>query len=247
MDLTASIRSKIDRLRNAKTLRFTALSTAIEREVGYLTTQSADLFSKLEDALESSVLDPTAEFAEHDVAKTILSDDEGEDKFATDESSVRHEPPYEMEDEKPHEYYDPEPVEPAVSVNPVDVVVPVTPNDDSVVSELRRRAQETQTLLAEKHAALAQLKSKHEIAMKRLDRLQTDLERVSQKWEAEERLRIQTESTSALGKRKREDGDEAPVEGVKKSWKTWGLRGVEWGVLLGIGAVSAVGLNKLNH
>jgi len=249
MDLTASIRLKIDRLRTAKTLRFTALSTAIEREVGYLTNQSADLFSKLEDALESSVLGNT-EILEHELAKTIVSDEDVEDKFATDESSVRQDvPPYEEGLEKtPAEYYGiNEPVDqPPVVVSPVEVVVPVKPSD-SAVSELRKRAQETQTLLAEKHAALTQLRSKHEVAMKRLDKLQTDLERVSQKWEAEERARIQTESSSALGKRKREDADEGDTDGIKKSWKAWGLRGIEWGVLLGIGVASTVGINKLNQ
>ena len=249
MDLTASIHLKIDRLRTAKTLRFTALSTAIEREVGYLTNQSADLFSKLEDALESGVLGNT-EIPEHELAKTINSDEDVEDKFVTDESSVRQDmPPYDEGLEKtPAEYYGiNEPVDqPPVVLNPVEVVVPVKPSD-SAVSELRKRAQETQTLLAEKHTALAQLRSKHEVAMKRLDRLQADLERVSQKWEAEERTRIHAESSSALGKRKREDGDDEAVDGVKRSWKAWGSRGIEWGVLFGIGVASAIGINKLNQ
>jgi hypothetical protein len=79
--------------------------------------------------------------------------------------------------------------------------------------------------------------------MKRLDKLQSDLEKVSQRWEAEERARIQSESTTALGKRKREDTD----DGARKMWKVWGLKGVEWGVLFGVGVASAMGVSKLNQ
>jgi hypothetical protein len=79
--------------------------------------------------------------------------------------------------------------------------------------------------------------------MKRLDKLQSELEKVSQKWEAEERARIQSESTTALGKRKRDEEDTT----VAKRWKTLGLKGMEWGVLFGIGVASAVGMSKLNQ
>src|SRR5437773_8228986 len=60
MDLTAAIRLKIDSLRTAKTTRYHALSSTIEREVALLTNQSADLFTKLEDALEADVLGNTS-------------------------------------------------------------------------------------------------------------------------------------------------------------------------------------------
>jgi flagellin-like hook-associated protein FlgL len=128
-----------------------------------------------------------------------------------------------------------------------DIHPPSKSNDtktpESVVAYLRKRAQETQTLLAEKHAALTELRKKHDIAMKRLDKLQSDLEIVSQKWESEERARIQSESTTALGKRKREQ-DDVPTT---KRWKAFGLKGIEWGVLFGIGVASAMGVNKINQ
>jgi hypothetical protein len=82
--------------------------------------------------------------------------------------------------------------------------------------------------------------------MKRLDRLLSDLEKVSQKWESEERERIQTESTTALGKRKRDEEDTTTATAAKR-WKTFGLKGIEWGMLFGIGVVSAVGVSKLNQ
>src|SRR5579862_1146873 len=56
MDLTAAIRSKIDSLRTTKTIRYNALSLAVEREVAVLTHRSAQLFTKLEDALEADTL-----------------------------------------------------------------------------------------------------------------------------------------------------------------------------------------------
>jgi hypothetical protein len=113
-----------------------------------------------------------------------------------------------------------------------------------IVSFLRSEAQKTQALLAKKHISLTQLRQKHDLAMKRLDKLQSDLEKVSQKWEAEERARIQTESTTALGKRKREEEDAGDAS--QKRWKNWGKKGVEWGVLFGVGVVSAVGLSKFS-
>jgi hypothetical protein len=110
-----------------------------------------------------------------------------------------------------------------------------------LVSYLRSQAQETQNLLTKKHIALAQLRQKHDAAMKRLDKLQTDLGKVSQKWESEERARIQSESTTALGKRKREEDGS---DDTQRRWKNWGKKGVEWGVLFGFGVASAVGLSK---
>jgi hypothetical protein len=115
---------------------------------------------------------------------------------------------------------------------------------ESLVSYLRSQAQHTQSTLAEKRAALAHLRQKHDLAMKRLDKLQGDLERVAQKWEAEERDRIQSESTSVIGKRKRDDSQEGEPTG---KWRRMGLRGVEWSVLFGVGVVSAIGINKLNY
>ena len=79
--------------------------------------------------------------------------------------------------------------------------------------------------------------------MKRLDKLQTDLEKVSRKWEEEERARIQSESTTALGKRKREGQD---TQG-RPSWKKIGLKSVEWGVVFGVGVLGTMGINKFQH
>jgi hypothetical protein len=258
MDLTAAIRFKIDRLRSAKTARYNALSSAIEQEVAILTQRSAELFTKLEDALEASVLGNSTDtekfktLKEQEVKKegdVVEEDGEADEKVMTDESSIKEpiQDLYDIEEEK-DVYDDHESEVPANTNIPVtnDVVVATTRAPTFHVSGLRSRAQETQTQLAEKHASLTILRQKHDIAMKRLDKLQFDLEKVSQKWEAEERRRIQTESTSALGKRKREDQDD-DGEGPRKTWKRLGIKGVEWGVLFGIGVVSAVGLNKLQH
>jgi hypothetical protein len=260
MDLTAAIRLKIDRLRSAKTARYNALSTSIERELALLTRQSADLFTKLEDALESNVLGTSTDTEELKKFKEEEGDKDGileEDADLTEESSIRekhfentHEV-YDIEEEK-EGYYDHESDLPATtSVTHETVVIPPGKPSDTLVSDLRSRAQETQSLLAEKHTFLTHLRQKHDLAMKRLDKLQADLEKVSQKWEAEERARIQAESTTALGKRKREDQDDDSNIGEnsarKKAWKTWGIKGVEWGVLFGIGVASAVGMSKFQH
>ena len=290
MDLTAAIRHKIDRLRTSKTNRFNSLSSAIEREVALLTRQSAELFTKLEDALEEDVLGSSEDLGEmkrlkeeEDIKKdgAGVEQEDGDDKDASDESlpikdkhSETGQEGYDSDEER-DTYYDhgvdgkqpPAPYSavhrqrshtPSTSAAKQDDTVsntvgpPIATVDvvrshkqaESLVSYLRSRSQETQNLLAEKNLALAQLRQKHDIAMKRLDKLQSDLEKISQKWEAEERARVQTESKSALGKRKREEDD---VEGHARRWKTWGLKGVEWGVLFGIGVVSAVGMNKFQY
>ena len=245
MDLTAAIRLKIDRLRTAKTTRYNALSSAVERDVAILTHRSADLFTKLEDALEANVLgNSTAtpeELKKEEEGEEVTVEEDVDGEVVTDESSIRDrhaenaQEGYEVEEER-ETYYDHEQEVPAVPVYEASI--------KNSVTDLRTRAQETQKLLAEKHAYLAQLRTKHDHAMKRLDKLQADLEKVSEKWEMEERTRIQTESKSALGKRKREETEE---EGPRKNWKTWGIKGVEWGVLFGIGVVSAVGMSKLPH
>ena len=263
MDLTASIRIKIDRLRSAKTARYNALSTSIEREVTLLTHRSAHLFTKLEDALEANVLGNTTDTEELKKFKEEEEEREeedgggggGEGDIVTDESSIREkhsenvQEVYDIDEEKEINY-DQESDVPATTsaIHEPVVNISVKPSD-TLVSELRSRAQETQSLLAEKHSSLTLLRQKHDIAMKRLDKLQADLEKVSQKWEAEERMRIQNESTSALGKRKqREDEDNDALENPhRKGWRTWGIKGVEWGVLFGIGMASAVGMSKFQH
>jgi hypothetical protein len=315
MDLTAAIRLKIDRLRTAKTARYNALSSAIERDVAYLTNRSAELFTKLEDALEADALgkpndaEDLKRFKEEEVLKEEredVIDEDDDDKTDDPQLKEKHSihdiydvdedrdlyygnrPEEKYYERRPElkEYYDPtgsrhpslyagvpRPVSrtPSVSAKPPaksdsPTVKPDTPNSvaptavvqaitdlvhiptksnsppESLVSYLRSRAQQTQSLLAEKHASLTQMRQKHDIAMKRLDKLQADLEKVSQKWESEERARIQTESTTVLGKRKRENTDDTP-----QKWKNWGLKGVEWGVLFGFGVASAVGMNKLNQ
>jgi hypothetical protein len=316
MDLTAAIRVKIDRLRTAKTARYNALSSAIERDVSYLTNRSAELFTKLEDALEADALgkpndaEDLKRFKEEEVFKEEKEDvmDEDDDDKTDDpqlkEKHSMHEI-YDVDEEaalyygngsdekyyerrpESKEYYDPtgsrhpslyagvpRPASrtPSVSAKPPPksdspTAKPDTPNSiapaaivqaitdlvhvptksdsrpESLVSYLRSRAQQTQSLLADKHTSLTQMRQKHDIAMKRLDKLQADLEKVSHKWESEERARIQTESTTVLGKRKREETDDI----AHKRWKNWGLKGVEWGVLFGFGVASAVGMNKLNQ
>jgi hypothetical protein len=286
MDLTAAIRLKIDRLRHAKTTRFNALSTAIEREVASLTYLNAELFTELEDALEADVLgknDGVADIGRLKEEGGIIEEEEQEERQINEESLMKEKHSengpemYDLEDDK-HGYYDhvdggyydrshesfdvnktialpalPRQASRTPSISPKTVqkdeisTIPATTDvlathteQEPLVSSLRTRAHETQLLLAEKHTSLTLLRSKHDIAMKRLDKLQSDLEKVSQKWEAEERNRIQTESKTALGKRKREDDDTES----RKKWKSWGLKGVEWGVLFGIGVVSAVGMNK---
>lgn len=253
MDLTAAIRLKIDRLRTAKTIRYNALSSAVEREVALLTHRSADLFTKLEDALEADVLgnrtiNPEELKKEEDAGEEVPIEENGDGKEAvTDETSIRGQsdiPPEVRDiDEEKEEYCDHESELPyATAVAVVDDAN--TKSSNSGVNDLRKGAQETQLLLAEKHAYLAQLRTKHDHAMKRLDKLQADLEKVSQKWEMEERTRIQSEST-ALGKRKRDDSGED--EGPRKAWKTWGIKGVEWSVLFGIGVISALGMSKVQQ
>lgn len=308
MDLTAAIRLKIDRLRNSKTVRYNALSTSIEREVALLTQRSAELFTKLEDALEASVIGKSDDLEDLKIKEEeeIGEEQDGDDKM--DDSPVREKQTehineiYDVDEDKDiyygnemdgkyydrrqdtRNYYDPviesKPIStslysgvrppsrtPSLSTKPPqkqddtttattnagtaipamsDIHPPSKSNDakspESVVAYLRKRAQETQILLAEKHTALTELRKKHDIAMKRLDKLQSDLEHVSQKWESEERARIQSESTTALGKRKREEDDEP----MTKRWKAFGLKGIEWGVLFGIGVASAMGVSKLN-
>jgi hypothetical protein len=309
MDLTAAIRLKIDRLRTAKTARYNALSSAIERDVAFLTHRSAELFTKLEDALEADALgkpndvEDLKRYKEEESVKEEIIDDDEYDKATTDDpvkekhTEMMHDV-YDVDEEKEmyygngveekyydrrpeKEYYDPahsrlpslyagipRPASrtPSVSAkgppkpdsphlkpeSPTSVVPAITDlnpppakseTPESLVSYLRSRAQETQSVLAEKHTSLAQMRQKHDIAMKRLDKLQSDLEKVSQKWEAEERARIQSESTTALGKRKREDNEDT----AQKRWTSWGLKGVEWSVLFGFGVASAVGVSKLNH
>jgi hypothetical protein len=258
MDLTAAIISKIERLRSAKTARYNALSASIEREVALLTHRSAALFTKLEDALEVNVLGNTTnpeelrkmKEEEGDRERIVDEDNDGEDQVITDESSIKEKQSenaieqYDIDEEK-GEYYDHEsdvPVATSVITDPVSI----KPSHD-LVSDLRSRAQETQRLLVEKHSSLAQLRQKHDLAMKRLDKLQFDLEKVSKKWEAEERQRIQSESTSALGKRKRDEEDNGEGSAYR-NWRRWGQRGVEWGVIFGIGVASAaVGMSKFQH
>jgi hypothetical protein len=314
MDLTAAIRLKIERLRSAKTARYHALSGAIERDVAYLTNRSAELFTKLEDALEADALgkpndaEDLKRFKEEQVFKADkddVVDEDDDEKILLDEPMGREkhtemvQEVYDVDEDKDlyyangldDKYYDrrPETKEhyepgtsrpsslfyvgipnppsrtPSVTAKPAKqdspkpessttivpaitdlipvLLKPESSPPESLVSYLRSRAQETQSLLAEKHTSLTHLRQKHDLAMKRLDKLQSDLEKVSQRWEAEERARIQSESTTALGKRKRDDTD----DGGRKMWKTWGLKGVEWGVLFGVGVASAMGVSKLNQ
>ena len=309
MDLTAAIRRKIDRLRNAKTTRYHALTTAVERELVVLTGRSTDLFTKLEDALEADVLGKSEEGdkLKDDLMETEAGNDEEEEE-KVEEQPIRGkhtETVPEVYEEEVSEdvkdmyygkdaelnyydrrgdsngYYEPvEPRQPTTSlyagIRPpsrtpslstkapqrkhddvtttttkapsiTDQVPTTKPSDaesEMSVTVLRSRAQETQDLLVEKQSFLLQLRQKHDLAMKRLDKLQADLEKVSQRWEEEERARIQTETTTALGKRKR---DEEDAQGSKKNWRNIGLKSVEWGVFFGIGVVSAMGMNKFQH
>lgn len=311
MDLTAAIRLKIDRLRNSKTTRYNALSTSIERDVAILTQRSAELFTKLEDALETTIMGKSDELEELMAIKEEEDDmgdeERGDDKVVESppeggKHTERADEIYDVDEDKEgyyanemdisyghpqgsRSYYEP-PIEskststslyagirppsrtPSLSTKPPqkddtttattnpgtaipatsDIHPPskssITKSPESPVAYLRRRAQETQTALAEKHAALTELRKKHDLAMKRLDRLQADLEKVSQKWESEERDRIQAESTTALGKRKREEETSTTDN---KRWKTIGLKGIEWSVLFGIGVASAMGVSKLNQ
>lgn len=312
MDLTAAIQLKIEHLRNAKTARYNTLATALERELALLTRRSAELFNKLEDALEANVLEKsddlegTKGFKEEETEMDV-DDAEEDPKMTTSESTTRDrqpetvQDPYDVDDgndqeydqdaeakyynrlTEPRDYYDTVTPSMHASTGPYDRVRPPsrsstlssklaakrgdsiangvtstsaipTANDivstskiteakpsGELVSYLRSQAQETQNLLSKKHIALTQLRQKHDAAMKRLDKLQSDLGKVSQKWESEERARIQSESTTALGKRKREEDDS---EDTQKRWKNWGKKGVEWGVLFGIGVASAVGISK---
>lgn len=261
MDLTASIRLKLDRLRTAKTARFNALSSAIEREVALLTNQSADLFTKLEDALEVDVLGDNASDGEKEVDKEVdKEEDEVEDgdgkeslrELAPEVYDVIGDEEKEANNDPEYDYYygrsreksrtpsiaakpPPAKQEDATTINSL-IIKKTSDTSSSSVADLRSRAQATQTLLAEKHASLVQLRQKHDLAMKRLDKLQSDLEKVSQKWEAEERARLQSESVSVLGKRKR-DAEDAGEPDRRERWKQWGFKSVEWGLVFGFGVV----------
>src|SRR5271156_6805 len=309
MDLTTSIRLKIDVLRKSKIARYNALSASIERELGVLTERNAEIFAKLEDALEADVLgkpedlDALKRIKEGFEKNEIVEEQEYEEVGGVDESLIREDngseaqgpappAPPQVPEQEYDQYYDengryyhprrsgrydpvadakqsPVVVKQATPSPPQtshkrddtatttattnDVPTPAVPQTNNVpsvteakgespVSYLRSRAQETQRLLAEKQQSLTQLKQKHELAMKRLDKLQSELENVSEKWEAEERARIQSESKTVLGKRKRDD-DEAD----HARWKTWGLKGIEWSLLVGLGIASAVGMNKFQQ
>lgn len=267
MDLTASIRLKLDRLRTAKTARFNALSSAIEREVALLTNQSADLFTKLEDALEVDVLGDNEIDGEMDADKEEdKEEDEVEDGdvkeslrepkmsdmlapvvydvIGDEEKEANNDPEYDYyygrsreKSQTPSIAAKPPPTkqEDAMTINSL-IIKKTSDTSFSSVADLRSRAQATQTLLAEKHASLVQLRQKHDLAMKRLDKLQSDLEKVSQKWETEERARLQSESVSVLGKRKR-DAEDAGEPDRRERWKKWGFKSVEWGLVFGFGVV----------
>jgi hypothetical protein len=280
MDLTAAIRLKIDRLRAGKTARFNALSSAIEREVALLTHQSADLFTKLEDALEADVLGDNTGDEEMEMDKELEKEEDEEEEEEVDESLREQrlsdklaKEVYDVigdeDKEVPHndteyDYYYGRSREksrtPSISkpphatkqedsttINSTVVIVKKPSNDPSSVGDLRSRAQTTQAILAEKHASLVQLRAKHDFAMKRLDKLQSDLEKVSQKWEAEERARLQSESVSVLGKRKR-DAEDAGEGERRERWKKWGLKSIEWGMVFGFGVVGGtVAMSQFQH
>ena len=283
MDLTAAIRLKIDRLRAGKTARFNALSSAIEREVALLTHQSADLFTKLEDALEADVLGDNTGDEDMEMDKELeKEEDEEEEEEEVDESLQQNRisdklagEVYDVigdeDKEVPHndteyDYYygrsrekshtpsimaakapPTTKQEDSTTVNSTVVVVKKPSDHPSSVGDLRSRAQTTQALLAEKHASLVQLRAKHDLAMKRLDKLQSDLEKVSQKWEAEERARLQSESVSVLGKRKRDVEDAGEGE-RREGWKKWGLKSIEWGMVFGFGVVGGtVAMSQFQH
>src|SRR5438046_9598794 len=93
MDLTAAIRLKIDRLRTAKTTRYNALSSAVEREVAMLTHRSAALFTKLEDALEANVLGNSSanpeEFKKEDEGEEVTVEEDVDAEVVTNESLIR--------------------------------------------------------------------------------------------------------------------------------------------------------------
>jgi len=262
MDLTASIRLKLDRLRTAKTARFNALSSAIEQEVASLTHQSADLFTKLEDALEADVLDDNALDGEMEMDRDLEKEEEEAeddvDEPVHEQKTLEREvydvigdEEKEAKNETEYDYYYGRSREksqtPSIAANPpptkqgdattINSLIIKKPSDtSSSVADLRSRAQTTQTILAERHASLVQLRQKHDLAMKRLNRLQADLEKVSQKWEAEECARLQSESVSVLGKRKRDAEDAGEVE-RREGWKRWGFKTVEWGLVFGFGVV----------
>jgi len=303
MDLTAAIHLKIEHLRNAKTTRYNTLASALERELALLTHRSAELFTKLEDALEANMTEQSEDL-EHtkgikEEEEMDVEDGEEDPKIVTSESTTRDkqsdtiQEPYDVDEDQeydedvapkyytrphhPRAYYEPvtsmqtsttlytsnRPTSRSSSLSSklppkqgdsiTNAAIPTTSDilpisniaeskpPEYLVSYLRSQAQETQNLLTKKHVALAQLRQKHDAAMKRLDKLQSDLGKVSQKWESEERARIQSESTTALGKRKREEDGS---DDTQRRWKNWGKKGVEWGVLFGFGVASAVGLSK---
>jgi hypothetical protein len=303
MDLTAAIHLKIEHLRNAKTTRYNTLASALERELALLTHRSAELFTKLEDALEAKVLEKSDELEDtkgikEEEIEMDVEDGEEDPKMVTSEStrdkqSDTMQEPYDVDEDQEYDqdvaakyynrptesrdYYDPvTSMQTSTSLYPsnrppsrssslssklppkrgdsiTNAAIPTTSDivplskiaeskpPEYLVSYLRSQAQETQNLLTKKHVALTQLRQKHDAAMKRLDKLQSDLGKVSQKWESEERARIQSESSTALGKRKREEDGS---DDMQKKWKNWGKKGVEWGVLFGFGVASAVGLSK---
>jgi hypothetical protein len=309
MDLTASIRSKIDVLRTAKTTRYNALASAVEREVVILTHRNAALFNKLEDALEADVLpkpegmeklkeeegefEPVGEEEEegesvaapsnsikgkHTVTvpdEYHIDEDVKDMYYGTDAASKYYEPhtegkgyydPIETRHaptslyagirppsrtpslaskapaKKPEESITTAPTVPSVTDLAILAKPSIDSDEDGSVASLRKRAEETQSLLSDKHTFLSQLRQKHDMAMKRLDKLQTDLEKVSQKWEEEERTRIQSESTTALGKRKREEDGAGG-----KNWKKLAIKSVEMGIMIGVGVVGTLGMEKFQR
>ena len=279
MDLTAAIRLKIDRLRAGKTARFNALSSAIEREVALLTNQSADLFTKLEDALEANVLGDNTGDEEMELDEELRKEEDEEENEEEEEEVDESLREQRISDKLAREVYDvigdenkevpyyyghsreksrtpsimaakPFPTtkqEDSTTVNSTVVIVKKPSDVPSSVGDLRSQAQATQAILAEKHASLVQLRAKHDLAMKRLDKLQSDLEKVSQKWEAEERARLQSESVSVLGKRKR-DAEDAGEGERREKWKKWGLKSIEWGMVFGFGLVGGtVAMSQFQH
>jgi hypothetical protein len=255
MDLSAAIRNKIHELRSAKTTRFNALAEGLEREIKVLTKRNAEVFVKLEDAIEGDGVEVVVakEEAEDTDGGIQVEYEESEDVGKgthTEEGDLFVEEVHEDQDEcyhRPREQVSlyagirpPTPTpslhKPPAPTKPDDAIVP----DPSLLTSLRTQATETQALLKEKHRSLAHLRQKHASAMKRLDKLQADLERVSRQWESEEQLRIQNESVK---KRKREDEGEASRGG----WKRLATKGVECAVMFGVGVVTAVGVDKLRQ
>lgn len=255
MDLTESIRAKIDEIRSKKTTRHTTHVGSVEQDIASLTATSSRLYLELEDALDNFETDvakepvkqisdasPTKSLAKQLLAAPLVST-QAWDARELCSASKTHSDLDEEEDQTDTKLPDAsgfqqERIDAAVD-GESNLVLVTGPFPDqelvvrsaSRVENLRCQAAEVIDTLQERRNHLQECRNRFAANLARLEKLEDNLCTISGEWETEERDRLTTEVYSTQ-KRKAAESLE------QKERKRVLIRACEVGALVAVGAVA---------